>query len=110
GLYLGMAIATGSNSNTRLYAADFANGAIDVYDQNFQLVTALPGNFTDSQLPNNYHPFNIQAIGNQLYVEYAPVDKVLAGTTRAGDGAVDIYNADGQLQQRLIRHSHLDQP
>jgi uncharacterized protein (TIGR03118 family) len=109
-LYLGLAIAQNSNGHPRLYAADFANNAIDVYDQNFQLVTSLPGNFTDSQLPDNYHSFNIQAIHNQLYVEYAPVDKVLAGTTRPGDGAVDVYNADGQLEQRLISHGHLDQP
>jgi uncharacterized protein (TIGR03118 family) len=109
-VYLGLATAT-ANGNPRLYASDFAHGNIDVYDQNFHPVTTLPGNaFTDSQLPDNYHPFNIQAIGNQLYVEYAPVDKVLGGQTRPGDGAVDVYNADGQLQQRLIRHGHLDQP
>jgi uncharacterized protein (TIGR03118 family) len=109
-LYLGFAIATDSNGGPRLYAADFANNAIDVYDQKFQLVTELPGKFTDSRLPDNYHPFNIQAINNQLYVEYAPIDKVLAGTADQGDGAVDVYNADGQLQQRLIRPGHLDQP
>ena len=109
-LYLGLAIAADSDGDPRLYAADFANDNIDVYDQNFQLVTNLPGNFTDSKLPGDYHPFNIQAINNQLYVEYAPIDKVLAGTADQGDGAVDVYNADGQLQQRLIRHGHLDQP
>jgi uncharacterized protein (TIGR03118 family) len=109
-LYLGLAIATDSQNATLLYAADFANGAIDVYDQNFQSVTTLPGNFTDSQLPSNYHPFNIQAINNQLYVEYAPLDAVLAGTAALGEGAVDVYNADGQLQQRLIANGQLNQP
>jgi uncharacterized protein (TIGR03118 family) len=77
-IYTGLAIAT-HHDDTMLYAANFAGGTIDVYDQNWQLVTALPGNFTDPNLPANYHPFNVQAIGNQLYVEYAPVDKVLAG-------------------------------
>ena len=111
-IYLGLAIATDSNHGELLYAADFANNKIDVYDQNFQLVTTLPGNFTDSRLPADYHPFNIQAINNQLYVEYAPVDKVLAGTAAPGEGAVDVYNADGRLERRLIRpdDAHIKQP
>jgi uncharacterized protein (TIGR03118 family) len=110
-IYLGLAIAT-HHDDTFLYAANFAGGTIDVYDQKWQLVTALPGHFTDAQLPGNYHPFNIQAINNQLYVEYAPVDKVLAGTADPGDGAVDVYNADGRLQRRLILpyDPHLDDP
>lgn len=109
-LYLGLAIASSSAGAPRLYAADFLNNKIDVFDQDFQPLTNLPGNFTDSKLPDNYHPFNVQAIGGQLFVEYAPADKVLAGTADQGDGAVDVYNADGQLQQRLIQHGHLNQP
>ena len=109
-LYLGLAGATDAHGTTRLYAADFLNNKVDVYDQSFQLVTNLPGKFTDSQLPDNYHPFNIQAVGGKLYVEYAPADQVLAGKSGLGEGAVDVYNADGQLQQRLIRQGHLNQP
>jgi len=111
-LYSGLAIATDSQGVTRLYAADFAKNTIDVYNQNFQLVTSLPGNFTDSKLPSSYSAFNIQAINNKLYVEYAPVANILAGTAASGEGAVDVYNADGQLEQRLIRpdNTHLNQP
>ena len=111
-IYLGLAMATDRQGETLLYASDFAKGTIDVYDQSFQLVTNLHGEFTDPELPANYHPFNIQAINNFLYVEYAPVNDVLAGTAAAGEGAVDVYNADGQLQQRLIRpdDSHINQP
>ena len=111
-IYTGLAIATDQHHETLLYAADFAKGTIDVYDQNFQLVTTLPGNFTDSELPAGFSPFNIQAINNRLYVEYAPAADVLAGTAAPGEGAVDVYNADGQLQERLIRpdDSHINQP
>ncbi len=109
-LYLGLASATDAHGTTRLYAADFLNNKVDVYDQSFHLVTNLPGKFTDSQLPGNYHPFNIQAVGAKLYVEYAPADQVLAGKSGLGEGAVDVYNADGQLQQRLIRQGQLNQP
>jgi uncharacterized protein (TIGR03118 family) len=111
-IYLGLAIATDSQGETLLYAADFAKGTIDVYNQSFQLVTTLAGNFTDPNLPADYHPFNIQTINNRLYVEYAPIDDVLAGTTAPGEGAVDVYNADGQLQRRLIGpdDTHINQP
>ena len=111
-IYLGLAIATDRQGATQLYAADFAGGAIDVYDQSFHPVTNLPGNFTDPDLPGNYHPFNIQAINNSLYVEYAPVNDVLAGKEAPGQGAIDIYNADGQLQDRLVHpgDADIDQP
>jgi uncharacterized protein (TIGR03118 family) len=111
-IYTGLAMATDHHGETLLYAADFAKGTIDVYDQNFQSVTNLRGNFTDSQLPAGFSPFNIQAINNRLYVEYAPAADVLAGTAAPGEGAVDVYNADGQLQQRLVLSgdAHINQP
>jgi uncharacterized protein (TIGR03118 family) len=109
---LGLAIATAPHGESMLYAADFAKGTVDVYNQSFQLVTTLPGNFTDPELPSDYSPFNIQAINNRLYVEFAPANDVLAGTAAPGEGAVDVFNAQGQLQQRLIRPDdvHLNQP
>jgi uncharacterized protein (TIGR03118 family) len=107
-IYTGLAIATDHHGDTLLYAADFAKGTIDVYNQNFQSVTNLRGNFTDSELPPGFSPFNIQAIDNRLYVEYAPVADVLAGTAAPGEGAVDVFNADGQLQERLIRPGNTD--
>jgi uncharacterized protein (TIGR03118 family) len=111
-IYTGLAIATDREGATLLYAADFAKGTIDVYDQSFQSVTTLAGNFTDPQLPAGYSPFNIQAINNRLYVEYAPAADVLAGTEAPGEGAVDVFNADGQLQERLIQpdDTHINQP
>ncbi len=111
-IYTGLAIATDQHGDTLLYAADFGKGTIDVYNQNFQSVTNLRGNFTDPQLPAGFSPFNIQAINNQLYVEYAPAADVLAGTAAPGEGAVDVYTADGQLLEHLIRpgDTHINQP
>jgi uncharacterized protein (TIGR03118 family) len=111
-IYTGLAIATVRHGESLLYAADFAKGTIDVYNESFQSVTTLPGNFTDPELPSDYSPFNIQAINNRLYVEYAPADDVLAGTAAPGEGAVDVFNAEGQLLERLVRpeDSHINQP
>src|SRR5687768_13194305 len=111
-IYLGLAIATDRVGETRLYAADFYNNVIDVYDTNFDLVTSLRGDFTDSKLPAGYHAFNIQAIDDQLYVAYAPAGDILAGTAGPGQGAVNVYKADGELKRRLIRpgNTHINQP
>jgi uncharacterized protein (TIGR03118 family) len=110
-VYTGLAIGTDSKGDTLLYAANFARNTIDVYDQSFHPVTTLPGNFTDSKLPEGYRVFNVQAINNKLYVEYAPFDPSTGGVAPGhANGAVDIFNTDGQLQQRLIRHGHLDDP
>jgi uncharacterized protein (TIGR03118 family) len=111
-IYTGLAIATNQHGKTLLYAADFAKGTIDVFNQNLQLVTNPRGSFTDPELPVGFSPFNVQAINNRLYVEYAPVADVLAGTAGPGEGAVDVFSADGQLQERLIRpgDAHINQP
>ncbi len=116
-VYTGLAIATDSKAGTLLYAADFSKNTIDVYDSSFDLITSLPGNFTDANLPAGYRVFNIQAINNKLYVEYAPFNPatggVLGGT---GNGVVDVYNTDGTLDKdvkgtgRLITGGQLDDP
>lgn len=104
-------LANGSNSSADfLYAADFANGKIDVFNGNFALTT-LAGNFTDPNLPAGYSPYNIQAVGGKLYVEYDKVDpSTHMPTTTANTGIVDIYNMDGTFNQRLVTNTHLDSP
>lgn len=72
-----------------LYAADFANGKIDVFDSSFALQPAASFPFADPTIPtalptNRYHPYNIQGIGSSLYVTYAKVDP---GTGLPEDGA-----------------------
>lgn len=100
--YTGLAI--GSNGgNSFLYAADFHNDKIDVFDSSFQS-THLSGSFKDKKMPKGWAPFGIQEIGNLIYVTYAPQAK---GAEReadgAGFGAVDVFHTDGSLLHRLIR-------
>jgi uncharacterized protein (TIGR03118 family) len=110
--YKGLALGTDSAGQTLLYAANFSQGTIDVFDQNFQSVTLnTSGAFQDSQLPAGYAPFNIQNINGQLYVEYALFDPTTTdGLPGAGNGFVDVFNTDGQLQQRLIQQGVLNAP
>jgi uncharacterized protein (TIGR03118 family) len=106
--YKGLAIANDGTANF-LYAADFHNNKVDVFDKTF---TPVPppagGRFVDSTLPPGYAPFGIQAIANgpggatQIYVAYA---KQGDGGDEAGGpglGIVDIYDAHGTFVKHLI--------
>ena len=99
-VYKGLALSTGGT--TRLYAADFHNNKIDVFDISFTKIT-VTGGFTDPTLPAGYGPFNIQQIGGQLYVSYA---KHTTGsddeTDGAGLGLVDIFDTNGTLVKHLV--------
>jgi uncharacterized protein (TIGR03118 family) len=75
-----------------LYAANFALGRVDVYDNAFHAVTlskehfkqdasdqdghSSENPFMDEQLPAHFVPFNVQAIGNDIVVTYVLIRKV----------------------------------
>lgn len=112
--YTGLAIAGNGDANF-LYAADFRNGKIDVFDRAFSKVSAS-GGFTDSTLPEDFAPFNIQALqvagSTVLVVAYA---RRTAGTANelvgAGEGIVNTFDTNGTLQKRLIaRGGQLNAP
>src|SRR5437868_6433549 len=56
-VYKGLAVAT-----DRLYATDFHNARVDVFDAGFKLVTPA-GAFSDAKVPKGFAPFGIQAVG-----------------------------------------------
>jgi len=108
-VYKGLAIASYSGANY-LYAADFHNNKVDVYDANWQKAT-LPGSFTDPGLPTGYAPFGIQAIGDRIYVAYA--QRETAGNDEvkgAGLGVVDVYDTGGTMVKRLTSGGALNAP
>lgn len=108
-VYKGLATGTRSQGPL-LYAADFGNGKVDVFDGNMNLV-ALPGAFTDGNIPAGFAPFNIQNLAGSLYVTYARQDADhhddVAGP---GNGYVDVYDLNGLLLQRLIAAGPLNSP
>jgi len=65
-VYKGLAI--NALTNDTLYAANFANGNVDVFDSAYALTGPL---FTDPNLPAGYAPFNVQFLGGKLYVTFA---------------------------------------
>ena len=101
-IYKGLAHATQGGADF-LYATDFHNGVVDVFDASFTKVTTAAGAFTDPNLPAGYAPFGIQAIGNQLYVSFARQDaQAEDDVAGAGLGAVDVFDTSGALVKRLV--------
>jgi len=108
-VYKGLALAA-NNGNNFLYAADFHNNKIDVFDTNFAKV-AMPGAFTDPAIPAGFAPFGIQLIGSNLFVTYAKQDADkhddVAG---AGLGMVDVFDTAGNLKQHFAIGGALNAP
>ena len=108
-VYKGLALAT-QNATSRLFATDFHNGKIDVFDQTYAPITAS-GGFTDPNLPTGFAPFGIQSLGTTLYVTYAKQDDAaMDDSPGPGMGYVDVFTFDGTLQMRLISGGALNSP
>lgn len=104
-VYTGLAMGNNGSANY-LYASNFtAGGGINVFDSTFTQVnsTTFAGKFVDPNLPAGYAPFNVQLIGNSLYVEYGEVGSTPGNAARgAGLGIVDVYDLNGNFVSRLI--------
>jgi uncharacterized protein (TIGR03118 family) len=107
--YTGLALASNGGANY-LYAASAA-GFIKVFDSNFNDVTGttFAGKFVDPTLPHGFVPYNIQLVGNQLYVEYAEIGP-FGIITGPGLGFVNVYDTAGNFVRRLVSNGPLDAP
>lgn len=105
-VYKGLAIAANGDANL-LYAADFRNGKVDVFNAQFQKVM-LPGGFTDPQLPQGYAPFGIHALSLEgqtvILVSYAEhtADTPAEEVEGAGLGVVNLFDTSGTLLTNLV--------
>jgi uncharacterized protein (TIGR03118 family) len=102
-VYKGLATA-----NDKLYATDFHNGHVDVFDKSFSLV---PGGFSDPRIPKNYAPFGIQALGGKIFVTYALQDAAKKNDVPApGQGYVDEFTTDGVLIAQVVNSGKKNAP
>jgi uncharacterized protein (TIGR03118 family) len=107
--YKALALAAQGGANF-LYAADFHNGAVDMFDRTFTPFSTA-GRFRDAALPAGYAPFGIQAIGDRIYVAYAKQDaQAHDAVNGAGLGVIDVYDTAGALLRRLVTGGPLDAP
>ena len=96
--------------NDRLYATDFHNGHVDVFDASFAPVS-LPGGFTDAKIPKGFAPFGIQALGGNIFVTYAKQDAAAKDDVAApGQGYVDEFTPDGKLLGHVVNSGKKNAP
>ncbi|MGI8839370.1 MAG: TIGR03118 family protein, partial [Caulobacteraceae bacterium] len=107
--YTGLEVATSSGS-TYLYAVNDINGAIDVFDANFNKV-ALAGAFVDpGPNPDGLFPFNIENLdAGHLWITYA-VPGPGASAAKKGQGFVSVFNTDGTFVRRFATGGTLSSP
>src|SRR5438874_5597423 len=105
-VYKGLAIGS-VDGNNFLYANDFVNGQIDVFDKNFHPVN-MP--FVDPGLPAGYGPFGIQNIGGHVFVTYAKQSGGNDEVAGQGLGFVDEFATDGTFITRVATRGQLNAP
>lgn len=107
--YKGLAIASTADGD-RIYAADFHNARVDVFDGAFDEVP-IPGAFVDPGIPSGFAPFGIQNVSGRIVVTYAKQDEdaedEIAGQ---GLGFVSVFDADGTFLARIATRGLLNAP
>jgi len=104
--YTALAIALSSTpGESRLYAADFRNAKVDVFDGVFrkQARAATQFAFVDPSLPPGYAPFGIAVIDELIYIAYA--QRLASGAdpvSGPGLGLVAVFTASGEFISRLV--------
>ena len=105
-VYKGLAMANDGNASY-LYATDFRNGKVDVFDSNFNQVNS----FTDPNVPAGFAPFGIRVLGGKLFVTFAEQNAQqhddVAGP---GNGFVDEFDLQGNMLARVASTGPLNSP
>jgi uncharacterized protein (TIGR03118 family) len=109
--YTGLALAT-TASGPMLYAPDFRNRKVDVYNGQWVQQTLAAGAFTDPGIPADYAPYAIQTIGSRIFVTYAQQvpgfpEEEFPG---AGKGYVNAFDTAGTLLGRVASTGVLNAP
>jgi uncharacterized protein (TIGR03118 family) len=95
-VYKGLAIA-----NDRLYATDFHNGRVDVFDASFKLIAT--SGFKNAKVEKGFAPFGIQALDGNIFVTYAKQDAAAKDDVPVpGKAYVDEFTPDGQLVASVV--------
>ena len=108
-VYKGLAMAT-LGGRPYLYATNFREHRIDVFDGTFNQVTGF--NFADPTVPANYSPFGIANIDGKLWVTHAipKSPDFMDDSAGPGNGIVNVSNPNGVRVRRFYSHEVLNSP
>jgi len=102
GLTIAQASINGKPLGYYLYAANFRKGEVSVYNTFFEHNIVAEQNFAHFHAPAGYAPFNVQNIGDNIYVAYAKQDAAKHDEIDgAGLGFVAVFRSNGCLIQVL---------
>lgn len=108
-VYKGIDIAI-HNRHPYLYATNFMQARIDVFDSDFKLVSNM--SFKDNDIPAGFAPFNIKHFHNRIFVTYAkqkgPDNK--DDQKGPGNGFIDVFTTGGKLIKRFASNGPLNSP
>lgn len=102
-VYKGLAI---SGAKDTLFAANFATGAIDVFDSTH---SSPIGSFVDPTIPAGFAPFNVQNLGGALYVTFAKASGI-DDVPGPGNGFVDRFDPVTHVFTRVVSNGVLNSP
>jgi len=107
-VYKGLAIVRDTNNAPNVYAADFHNGKVDIFDGQFQFVRS----FTDPDLPDLFAPFNVRNFRGRVFVNFAmqKLPDKHDDQSGPGNGFIDIFDTDGTLLRRFASNGVLNSP
>lgn len=109
-VYKGMVLGVANGANY-IYAANFRQGTVDVFDAGFQPHSFGSNAFVDSSIPTGFAPFNVANINGNIIVAYAKQDAEkhddVAGE---GNGYLRVFNSQGTLLQKLPHVYQLNSP
>jgi uncharacterized protein (TIGR03118 family) len=108
-VYKGIALGWSGNK-VRLYATNFKGGTVEIFDENFNLLSDKK--FRDPGIPSDFGPFNIRNIDGNLFVTFAkhkPPENA-DDQSGAGFGYVDIFSPEGKLIRRFASQGALNSP
>lgn len=89
------------NGANYIYASNFHNGTVDVFDKNFAPHTFSTGQFTDPNAPAGFAPFGIKNVDGTLFVTFAKQDADKHDVAGPGNGFIDEFTSDGQFIKRF---------
>ena len=107
--YKGLAIGT-VGTDCFLYAADFHNARVEVYDSAFAELDSEDA-FVDPDIPAGFAPFGIQNLNGMIFVTYAKQDADAADEVAGeGLGYVSAFGTDGSFLGRVASRGALNAP